>query len=89
MAIIPRPVHDMNPDSAVMRHISMKIKCIDDSQGVPPEELRRTRWETEDVKENRPKGLIIIGIELGAVKSCKSPDYSGWNGWQREHRHGN
>ena len=33
----------MNPDSAVIPHISMKSKCIDDSQGVPPEELRRTR----------------------------------------------
>ena len=32
------------------------------------------------MKENRPKGLIII--ELVAVKPCKSPDYSGWNGWQ-------
>ena len=31
--IIPRPVHDMNPDSAVMPHISMKIKWIDDFQG--------------------------------------------------------
>ena len=34
------------------------------------------------MKENRPKGLIIIGIELVAVKSCKSSGSSGWNGWQ-------
>ena len=34
------------------------------------------------MKENRPKGLIIIGIELVAVKSHKSPGSSGWNGWQ-------
>ena len=60
----------MNPDSAVMPHISMKINCTDDFQGVPVEDLRRTRLETEDVE----------GIETTAVKSCKSPDYYGWNG---------
>ena len=38
--------------------------------------------ETEDVKENRPKGLVIVDIELVAVQSCKSPDHSGWNCWQ-------
>ena len=32
--------------------------------------------------ENRPKGLIIIDIELVAVKSHKNPESSGWNGWQ-------
>ena len=40
------------------------------------------RQETEDVKENRPKGLVIVDIELVAVKSCKGPGSSGWNGWQ-------
>ena len=40
------------------------------------------RNQTEDVKENKPKGLIIIDIELFAVKSCKSPVYSRWNDWQ-------
>ena len=70
-----KSAHGMNPDSAVMPHISMKIKWIDDPQGVPLEELRRrTRQET--------KGLIIVDLEMIAVKSCKSPDYSGWNGWQ-------
>ena len=83
MCIIPRPAHGVNPDSAVMPHISMKIKWIDDdSQGVPPEELRKIRQETEDVKENKPKGLIIVDIELVAVKSHKSPGSSGWTGWQ-------
>ena len=53
----------MNPDSAV-------INWIDDFQGVPVEDLRRTSLETEDVE----------GIEMIAVKSCKSPDYYGWNG---------
>ena len=38
--------------------------------------------ETEDVKENRPKGLVIVDIELVAVKSCKGPGSSGWSGWQ-------
>ena len=38
--------------------------------------------ETEDVKENRPKGLVIVDIELVAVKSCKGHGSSGWNGWQ-------
>ena len=65
----------MSPDIAVMPHISMKIKWIDDSQGVPPEELRRTRQETEDVDDAQ-------NIELVAVKSHKSPGSSGWNGWQ-------
>ena len=83
----------------------MKIKWIDDCQGVSleefmrvqhrnheaaihqlqashAEELRRIRQETEDVKENRPKGLVIVDIELVAVKSCKGSGSSGWNGWQ-------
>ena len=34
------------------------------------------------MKENRPKGLIIIDIELVAVKSHTNPGSSGWNGWQ-------
>ena len=73
-----------NPASAVM--YSMKIKGRQ-SQGVPPKELRRTRQETEDVKENKLKDLIIVHCfqfdnEMVAVRSCKSPDYSGWNGWQ-------
>ena len=38
-------------------------------------------------KENKLKDLIIVHCyqvdnEMVAVKSCKSPDYSGWNGWQ-------
>ena len=72
VCIIPKSAHDMNPDSAVMPHISMKINWIDDFQGVPVEDLRRTRLETEDVE----------WIEMIAVKSCKSPDYYGWNGLQ-------
>ena len=52
----------------IMPHISMKIKWIDDSQGMPLEELRRARQEIEDVMENRTKGLIIVVIELVAVK---------------------
>ena len=47
-----------------------------------PKELRRTRKETEDVKENRTKGLVMVDIEMVAAKSCKSPGSSGWNGWQ-------
>ena len=77
-----KSAHGMNPDSAVIPHISMKINWIDDSQGVPLEELRRTRQEADDVKENRTEGLIIVEIELVAVKSCKCPGSSGWNGWQ-------
>ena len=42
---------------------------------MPPEELRRTRQETKGVDDAQ-------NIELVAVKSCKSPDFSGWNGWQ-------
>ena len=69
VCIIPKSAHGMNPDSAVMPHINKKINWIDD-QGVPVEDLRRTRLETEDVER----------IEMIAVKSCKSPDYYGWNG---------
>ena len=46
----------------------MKIRRIDEPQGVPIEELRRTRLETEDV------------IELVAVKSYKAQDSFGWIG---------
>ena len=58
-----KSAHGMKPDSAVMPHISMRIKWTDDSQGVPFDELRRIKQETEDVKENRTKGLIIVEIE--------------------------
>ena len=57
----------------IMMMCDMRIKWIDDSQFVPLEELRRTKQETEDVKENRTKGLIIVEIELVAVKSHKGP----------------
>ena len=57
-----------NTDSAVVPHIDMKIKWIDDSQGVPLDELKRTRQETEDVEENKTKSLIIFDMKLVAVK---------------------
>ena len=63
-----KSAHGMKPDSAVMLHISMRIKWTDDSKGLPLEELRRTRQETEDVEENKTKGLIIVDMELVAVK---------------------
>ena len=72
----------MNPDSAVMPHISMRIKWTDDSQGVPFDELRRIKQESEDVEENRTKGLFIVEIEPFAVKSHKDLGSSVWNGWQ-------
>ena len=34
------------------------------------------------LNENRLEGLVIVDIEMVAVKSCKSPDYSRWIGWQ-------
>ena len=34
------------------------------------------------LKKNMLKGVIIVDIEMIAAKSYKSPDYSGWNGWQ-------
>ena len=70
-----KSAHSMNSDSAVMPHIDIKIKWIDDSQGVPLDELKRTRQEVEDVND-------VQNIEMFAVRSCKSSDYSGWNGWQ-------
>ena len=45
----------------MMSHINMKIKWIDDSQGVTLEKF--------------------MGIDMVAVKSCKSPVYSRWNDW--------
>ena len=88
-----KSAHGTKPDSAVTSHIDMKIKSCQ-SQGVSLEklmsvqqELRRARQETEGVKEYKLKDLIIVHCyqfdnEMVAVKSCKSPDYSGWNGWQ-------
>ena len=70
VCIIPKSAHGTDPASAVM--CGMKIRRIDEPQGVPIEELRRTRLETEDVKK----------IELVAVKSCKGQGSSGWNGWR-------
>ena len=61
-----KSAHGTNPDSAVTSHIDMKIKSCQ-SQGVSLEklmsvqqELRRTRQETDDVKENKLKDLIIV-----------------------------
>ena len=59
----------------IMLMCDMKIKWIDHSQGVPLDELKRTRQEAEDVDD-------VQNIEMIAVKSCKSSDHSGWNGWQ-------
>ena len=63
-----KSAHGTNSDSAVMPHIDMKIKWIDDSQGASLDELKRTRQETEDVEENKTKSLIIVDMELVAVK---------------------
>ena len=62
-----KSAHGTNPDSAVVPHIDMKIKWIDDSQGVPLDELKRTRQETEDVEENKTKSLIIVDMERAWV----------------------
>ena len=71
-----KSAHGMNSDSAeMMPYIDIKIKWIDDSQGVPRDELKRTRQEVEDVND-------VQNIEMIAVRSYKSSDYSGWNGWQ-------
>ena len=88
-----KSAHGTKPDSAVTSHTDMKIKSRQ-SQGVSlekimsvQEEFRRTRQDTEDVKEYKLKDLIIVHCyqfdnEMVAVKLCKSPDYSEWNGWQ-------
>ena len=70
-----KSAHGTDTDSAVVQHIDIKIKWIDDSQGVPLDELNRTRQEIEDVND-------VQNIEMIAVRSCKSSDYSGRNGWQ-------
>ena len=61
-----KSAHGTKPDSAVTSHTDMKIKSRQ-SQGVSlekfmsvQEELRRTRQETEDVKENKLKDLIVV-----------------------------
>ena len=89
VCIIPKSAHGVNPDSAVMSHIDMKIKWIDESQGVPLEKFMSAqhRNHAEDVKENKLKGLVIVHCyqfdnEMIAVKSYKGPDYSRWNDWQ-------
>ena len=75
-----KSAHGTKPDSAVTSHIDMKMKSCQ-SQGASLEklmsvqqELRRTRQETEDVKENKLKDLIIVHCnqfdnEMVAVKS--------------------
>ena len=63
-----KSAHGTKPDSAVTSHTDMKIKSCQ-SQGVSlekfmsvKEELRRTRQETEDVKEYKLKDLIIVPL---------------------------
>ena len=57
------------------------------SQGVPFDELRRIKQETEDVEENRTKGLIIVEIEPFAVVAQRSRILRVE--WLAEHRHEN
>ena len=70
-----KSAHGTNSDSAVMPHIDMKIKWIDDSQGVPLDELKRTRQEVEDVDD-------VQKYREDCSKVVQESDYSGWNGWQ-------
>ena len=62
----------------------MKIKWIDESQGVSLKKFMSAqhRNQTKDVKENMLKGLNIVDIEMFAGKSCKSSVYFRWNDWQ-------
>ena len=79
-----KSAHGTKPDSAVTSHIDMKTKSHQ-SQGVSLEKFMSAqhRNQTKDVKELvLLKGLIIVDIEMFAMKTCKSPDYTGWNGWQ-------
>ena len=77
--------HGTNPDSAVMSHISTNID-MKTQEAVNPRVCHSRsshRNQTKDVKELvLLKGLIIVDIEMFAVKSCKSPVYSRWNDWQ-------
>ena len=51
VCIIPRPAHGMNPDSAVIPHIGMKIKCIDDSaRGTQEDQVGDRRCEGEQAQ---------------------------------------
>ena len=93
-----KSAHGTNPDSAVTSHIDMKMKSRQ-SQGVSLEklmsvqqELRRTRQETEDVKENKLKDLIIVHSylfdnEMIAVKHHHARGGQGLRGtvrvWRR------
>ena len=54
----------------MMSYIDMKIKWIDESQGVSLKKFMSAqhRNQTKDVKENMLKGLIIVDIEPVTVK---------------------
>ena len=67
----------------IMLMCDMKIKSRQ-SQGVSLKKFMSAqhRNQTEDVKENKLKGLIIVNIEMFAMKSCKCPVYFRWNDWQ-------
>ena len=68
----------------IMLMCDMKTKSRQ-SQGVSLNKFMSAqhRNQTEDVKELvLLKGLIIVDIEMFAVKSYKSPVYSRWNDWQ-------
>ena len=53
----------------IMLKNDMKIKWIDESQGVSPKKFMSAQHRNpEDVKENKLKGLIIVDIELVTVK---------------------
>ena len=83
-----KSAHGTNPDSAVMSHINTNIDMKNNScqsHGVSLNKFMSAqhRNQTKDVKELVLfKGLIIVDIEMFAVKSYKSPVYSRWNDWQ-------
>ena len=63
----------------IMLKNDMKIKWIDESQGVSLKKFMSAqhRNQTKDVKENMLKGLIIVDIEPVTVKHHRCLDGQG------------
>ena len=80
---VPLKMHKLAPEVVIpLTTVKETVACLSTTENLELFVDGLEGHQNLPLKENRPKGLVIVDIELVAVKSCKSPDDSAWNGWQ-------
>ena len=80
---VPLNMHKLAPEVVIpLTTVKEIVVCLSTTENLELFVDGLEGHQNLPLKENRPKGLVIVDIELVAVKSCKSPDDSAWNGWQ-------